>query len=674
MRRAQDAFNIYFEPLEEDCLIESMLKNNKVELLYDALGHDVPSPVANKKKKKKTATPKVKQTATNDGEPKTIYTLFEYMKEEFMQRLRLDYEEVYATFSERARPLLGEIEEDKERIIEMIDTFVTRMVLSLIMQDKVAVKTRADMIDRLEALYDHRQGKAVTAVKNDFLNYDYVNECISRRCREASDEATDELNIRFSKPKQRGRHPKLKIECVINEIETIASEYIVKRLALSQAILIAQNNQRVLGMAVDSDSSPDRVESPKLTGIDYYPIFQKILETYNRCVPKQTNHGFYIQRLMHFIRVLDSRQWPLHGLMKMVNNMNYFVHAESVKMRFDRTKKRFYCCYSGLEIQNNETVTCLRLVENDAERLKEWRENPISIGKPFEAPEFTRSIAVYYMKKELCCPSTLFYTPFTESYKAHFPDYFANPVVTTAATAAAATTTATHKRVRKPKRKIFKAPLPEEPPCKKPRIVLTEIRCEDECLFDSLAPYAAVEPGTLHYCMSSLLQCVEVTGTWYKMGEQKLKERYTVERSVIHALLNGVTRKSFPAIIRQVIMRTLVIDGEGDDVTECYDALLDFCETLVVGDLKMKISSFGTHQTNEFMRALLHETRRHTKERAIPLITPLYHSLQELVHKEWFKKCPLLFMILFGYMSEHDTLGLLAKPYPQYMNCGWRHC
>lgn len=651
MRRVQDAFNIYFEPLEEDCLIDSMLKNNKVELLYDALGQDVP--VTKKKKKTTTAT----TNGAGGGEPKTIYTLFEYMKEDFLQKLRLDYDEMYTMFSERARPLLDEIEEDKERIIEIIDTFVTRMVLGLITQDKVAVKTRADMIDRIEAFYDHRQGKPVIAVKNDFLNYDYVNECISRRCKEASDEATDELNIRFSEPKKRGRHPKLKTECVINEIETISSEYIVKRLALSQAAVIAQNNQRLV-------DSPSR-ESPKLTSVDYYPIFQKILETYNRCVPKQNNHGFYIQRLMHFIRVLDSRQWPLHGLMKMVNNMNYFVHAESVKMRFDRTKKRFYCCYSGLEIQNNETVTCLRLVENDAQRLKEWRDNPISVGKPFEAPEFTRSIAIYYLKKELCCPSTLFYTPHTESYKAHFPDYFANP--TAVATSVTPTTTT---RKRKTKRKVHKEPLPEESPCKKPRIMLTEIHCDDECLFDSLASYA--EPGTLHYCMSSLIQCVEVTGTWYRAGEQKLKERYTIEKGVIHALLSGVTRKSFPSIVNQVIIRTLVTD---DDVSQCYDALLEFCETLVVADLKKKVSSFGSHQTNEFMRALLHETRRHSKQRLIPLAIPppLYATLKELVYSEWFKKCPLLFMIVFGYMSEHDTLSLLCKPYPQYMNCEWRH-
>jgi len=521
MRRPQDAFNITFEPVTEDIeeavVIETMIKNNKVHLLYDAMGKEVPNQVKKER---------VKTTRGGGGEDssKTIQSLFEYTKGgEFLDKMRLDYEEIYQTFSERARPLLGELREDKALIMEIIDSFITRMVLNMVTQDKLAVKARTDMVDRIEALYDHRDGKAVTRVKNDFANYDYVNECISRRCKESRDEATDELYARFSEPKKRGRHPKTKTEEVVNEIEVIAGEYIAKRLTLGPSLAVTNSGgssessgpsspTNTSGSGSSDESHVNLIQ--KAGSIDYYPVFQQILETYNRCTPKLNNHGFYLQRLMHFIRVLDSRQWPLHGLMSVANNMNYCVHAETVKMHFDRAKKRFYCCYSGLEIQNNETITYLRVVENDAARLKEWRENPILMGKPFESPEFTRSIAAFYLKKELCCPSTLFYTPFTETYKANFPDYF-NVAATatksskaTAAAAMAVTTTTKKKRVVKPKRKALEA-LPlvidddEEPVTKKARtdaqpsssrIVLTDIRCDDDSLFESLSVYTQKEP------------------------------------------------------------------------------------------------------------------------------------------------------------------------------------
>lgn len=694
MRRPQDAFNITFEPIaqdiEETALIESMIKNNKVHLLYDAMGKEVPGqrPPPPKKERSKAA----RGGGGGDDASKTIHSLFEYTRSEFLDKMRLDYEEIYATFSERARPLLAELREDKPLIMEIIDSFITRMVLNLITQDKVAVKARTDMVDRIEGLYDHRSGKAVTRVKNDFVNYDYVNECISRRCKESRDEATDELYARFSEPKKRGRHPKTKTEEVINEIEIIAGEYIARRLTLIQ---------QPLGTAAvtnSGDSSPVNNSGSgdegavvitniiqKAGSIDYYPVFQQVLETYNRCTPKLNNHGFYLQRLMHFIRVLDSRQWPLHGLMSIANNMNYCVHAETVKMHFDRSKKRFYCCYSGLEIQNNETVTYLRVVENDATRLKEWRENPILMGKPFESPEFTRSIAAFYLKKELCCPSTLFYTPFTETYKANYPDYFnPKPVPTSTAkstkAAVAAATTTKKKRVIKPKRKALE-PLPlvveeeePEPVTKKARletpppsrIVLTDIRCDDDMLFESLSVY--VEPVTvvtLRHCMSALLHGVEVDKVWYGCANQAesllIVARYAQERRTIRGLLSEITtKKSFPATIREIIARTIVDNTASVD--HCYALFLDFVEAVIVPE--KRLSSFALHQTSVVMRTLLHETRHRIRERTGPSLVDAattVTTVHDMVHSAWFQACPLLFMILFGYMVECDKDGLLKK-------------
>ncbi len=718
MNRGHDAFNISFEPIEtttttteeadeeqeETMLIDTMIKNNKVALIYDAM--DEPVQV-----KKETAPllydamgevvqpKKPKARVVREDSSKTIHTLFEYMQVDFLDKMRLDYEEIYQTFSSRAKPLLRELEEDRELIMEMIDTFITRMVFNLITQDKVAVKVRSEMVDRIEALYDHRNGEPVLGVRNDFANTDYVNRCISERCKEAREPATDPIDARFSAHKRRGRHPKAKVEEAINEIQAIAGEYIAKRLGLLQAATVAHNNAlAIAGGGSDSsprsesDSSPRSNASPgtvKAGSIDYYPIFQQTLETYNRCIPKQNNHGFYIKTLLHLIRTLDSKEWPLHGLMKMINNMNYCIHAESVKLRFDRSKKRFYSCYSGKELLNNQTVTCIRLVENDAERLKEWRENPILMGKPFEATEFTRSIGAFYLEKEVCCPSTLFYTPFSESYMAQFPNYFdksrkqePQPVVLTRVTSP---------KKKKRKRKVALQPLPPveeyveyEPVAKKAkttcgRIVLTSIKCEeeDDDLFGSLAKYATPTtqaPANLRYCMASLMRAVEVTDSWYSSPAEVtlLKKRYLEEKRAVHLLLDKVTKKNFYSQVKAVILRTLVTGDEEAD--NCYTALLDFVEALILPE--KKLAKFGATQKNLLVRGLLHEARNRARERTQrkeenPLMRVC--TLQGMAESEWFRACPLLFMLIYSYMVTRDGDGLLQETYTEYMGCEWRN-
>lgn len=627
------------ETNSDEEMIQSMLSNNKIEMLYDAVGQIViPPPQQAQKKKKKLGGSATSRRAVVE-DTKTVHNIFdEYLGEEYLAKLRLDYQEIYEIFAERAKPFLDDLEEDKPIILEIIDAFVQRMVLSLIVQDKVAFKVRTDMVDRIESLYDHRNGKPVNGVKNNFANYDEVNDMINRRCREALDQSTDEIYARFSEPKKRGRHPKQRPEEVINEVESIAGEYIAKRLSLTQAA----------AALAASNTGPSAIVSSNGTGIDYYPIFTQTLAVYEKCIPKQNNHGFYVQRLMQMIRYLDSGIWPLHGLMSMLNNLNYCVHADTVKMSFDRSKRRFYCCYSGLEIYDAEIVTCIRVVENDAVRLKEWRENPMLISKPFEAKEFTRSVGAFYMKKELCCANTLIFMPFSEGYKAHFPEYF-NPTPIKPVCLV---------KKKQPKRKADDAPLSTKK-TKKPRV---KVEPETECLFESLSIHATKRPQetTWRAYMACLCQNErDSESIWYRYKEKLYCRNLKEVQDTVWPILQAITKKSYLRDMYTIIASSLLTD-EIQHIEACYGVVLDFTEALLMPE--KTISSYAMTQTTPTIKALLYATRQHAKERGTqsnPLL--MLKTTEEISSCFWFHNCPLLFMALFEYLAYYEEPAAFLK-------------
>lgn len=687
------------ETREETEMIESMLTNNKAHLLYDALG-DQEEPIQ-------------MMDVEEQERIKTVYTLFEYLKKEYLDGMRLEYSEVYDTFRDRVAPLLPELEQDRAVVEELIDTFLSRMVLNLITQDKVAFKVQDDMIHALEELYDHRERpiivdrstngakenkkkkkekEPVYQVKNDFPHYDRRNKEISERCIAHANPLTDEIEIHFSKAKKRGRHQKIRNEMIINSVEAMAGELIEKRQSLSHAHTQSSKacaNSPSSSSLSNSPSSPPPIsgtqgqQGQKANGIDHYPIFKETLDIFNRCIPKTNNHGFYIQRLILFIRTLDSKVWPLHGLMSLANNMNYCVKAETVKLKFDRTVKRFYSCFSGIELQDGQEVTCLKVVENDAVRLKEWRDNPPINRKPFETPEFTRSIGVFYLEKNLCCPSTLFFTTFSDSYKAKFPEVFDGTNASLVSL----------KTEPKPQKKRKASLLQSEPSTnnkKAKTVVLSDVKCEDSSLFDSLIPFATkTRPSMLRVMMMHIDSVLEThlskdtqRTVWYayRHPEEKYKRNYADEKEQMIGLLEKMTKKSFHVDIKQLAFYAIVSspalsmieEGEAQiKLTDvCIEAILDFVEALVVPE--RKFSDFAATQKTRMMRAISHHTQERIKRRGLGIVNPFLISNSvkrdvgdattklETIH--WFRCCPLLFIILFAHLAKEDASGLLRQP------------
>jgi len=154
-----------------------------------------------------------------------------------------------------------------------------------------------------------------------------------------------------------------------------------------------------------------------------------------------------------------------------------------------------------------------------------------------------------------------------------------------------------------------------------------------------------------------------VGNTWYGCADKEdsllIVARYNKERHAIRLLLEEATKKSLPSVLNQIIERTMVDDAL--TVYHCYTLLLDFTEAVIVPE--KRLSSFALHQTNVVMRALLHEARHRARERTSPsfVTAAAITTVDEMVHSPWFKACPLLFMILFGYMVECDQHGLLKN-------------
>jgi len=668
------------ESREDAEMIQSMLKNNQVQLLYD---------VINRKGEE------IEQV-------KTVYTLFEYLNKEFLDGMRLDYNDVYETFKQRAKALLDEVEEDRPILEEIIDTFLSRMVLNLITQDKVAFKVQDDMIRCLEELYDHREKplvierssggaskenkkkkkekEPVLGVKNDFAHYDRRNKEIADRCLAQRNPATDDIDIHFSKAKKRGRHQKIRNELVINTVEAMAGELIEKRQNLTQATRASNaNDSSPVNSGTSSPSSPSAssmlLMGQKANMTDYYPIFKETLNVFNRCIPKAKNHGFYLEKLIQCIRTLDSHVWPLHGLMSVANNLNYCVRAETVKMSFDRNVKRFYCCYSGKEIQDGEIVTCIRVVENDAVRLKEWRDNPPSNRKPFEMPEFTRSVGAYYLKKQLCCPSTLFFTEFSDRYKAQFPGCF-DTTTTVPVTTKRKRTTSTTTTVANKKLKTEPVAMP-----------VTD-------LFDSLRPFSTKsQPSMLRIMMRHIHTTLEAhlaldgaPAVWYcYKAKEQYRRNYVEERQQLAGLLNSVTKKSFKDSMKKLGFYTVIScsglssvedDAQRLELTDmCIDAMLDFIEAIVVPERKFAL--FAASQNSRMMRAFVFHVEQRIKKRKEP--NPFLFSdfkgddateyVKKMTSIHWLMCCPLLFIILFDHLAREDATGYLRQANSQSYCC-----
>jgi hypothetical protein len=657
--------------LEDENMISEMLDNNKMSLLYDAfdIKHDEieidDSPIILSPK----STPlRIKENG-NAATAKSLNSLLGYLKGSFCELLKNKYQEVYETFATRAKPLVNEVADNRLIIENIIETFVQRLILDLITLDKAAFKVE-DMIEKVRELYYKRAGTFVVAFKNDFERYDYVNAMIHLRCREACDQASDKVYARCSQPKKRGRHNKQRPEEQINEIELITAEYIVPKKPAPVLVEGDEEQQQ------QQRGAPGWSHKPNT--IDYYPIYNQTLQILNKTIPKTDNPGWYLERLIRYLRTLDSTVWPLHGLVSSLNNMNYCVFVKRVIVRFDKNKRRYYCAYSGLPIESGETVTWIKLVENDAERTALWRSQKILIGRPFEAPEFTRSIVSYYVKSQLCCPHSIFFTTFSERYRARFPDYFGEKKKSSPMT-----TTPTPTPTRKTKSQKEAEPEVKVVTKKPRRVRLDTKKIEPEpSLFSSLAPYASEHNQQVDVVLKPrplLLLLVELSSALTSMSSKDKDE----DRADLVALFDRMTEDNFDEELDLALYYFLISspkdalsqksskEEKTKAVNELRAYLFDFVLALF-NNASQLMQTLKIVNKNTMCRQLLLRVYKHSKESCdVRVSLTLFNNTNSQAERlekahllDHFMRHHLLFITLFDYLVNHEAAQHLRVKSP----------
>jgi len=99
------------------------------------------------------------------------------------------------------------------------------------------------------------------------------------------------------------------------------------------------------------------------------------------------------------LRKLGPRDLPSSELLRVANNAQYCVQARVIRLACDETRERFYCALTGEPLANDEEVNLVQFVERDAERGPD--DDSLEGLRPFERPEFTRSIKAFLFKRTI---------------------------------------------------------------------------------------------------------------------------------------------------------------------------------------------------------------------------------------------------------------------------------
>ncbi len=681
---------------DEDMILESMIHNNKIECLYEIFKSEEPEQIEVKpisprkeKKKKKTKTSEPQLVALFEN-PKTVETLLEYLKPESLDRIRLDFEEIYTSVFKRLKPFAAYVLENKGRIEEIIDTFISRMILLLLPQDKQGIKLEKIMRD-IDKMHHIRDKLHIQSGKNDFENYDEVNLMRSERGKASLFPETDPIAIKFSAKRKRGRRNKTSSEARLNELESLNGDYITPKKGTSKT---GSNEDTLTGdslrMEVD-DTEEEEDSGQKSDTIDYHPIFTQILVTLNKSLPKVNNHGWFIYNIMRGIRELDSKEWPLCELMKVANNMQYCIRAERITLPvYDENEKRHYCAFSGLPLHSGEVVTLVKMVEISAVRyLKEPEEEKILIDRTFESPEFKESIRCFYMKTEICCPTAINYTDFDEEYKTLFPSHFG-------LSSKKKTTTKPKKEVKveveeedeeekikeKKKRKLTdsKKEIPlefnvikEKTKKKKPKDfkksankTTIKIDCTDEPLIVTSERFRS-EREVWHLMLplhKKLSTSWERTTAFHNVSKETYKKNYANERSDLFKIFENVKDTNFRAYFDKLLLYCIKTSEpypkEVDEsvlVSMLFNVILDFVNALFEIPKVSKSKEENPVIRNLFLLCKERQNTEFSDNRAI---------FKPKKRPHIFNHYPFLFLILFDYLMEKKQFELVSQDWKDF--------
>lgn len=368
---------------------------------------------------------------TNPPAGSVVHTLFHYTEEPQIQRLALPIQSVLETVRQRYMPLLGRVEELRDRIQTMLRVFARSLLMGVLSRDEHGARI-AQIQQRLDELYVWYDDREVPQGRLNWAHADRVQSLMEQVTRESLDHANDKWYAKCADVRKRGRKPGSEKENPPHALNRLKAEYIESQKTVPPVCYNEQARQFELQQPYQGPVPP----SAQLL-VNYYPAFVKVLSCTNDMVPRASNHGWFTQTVRQAVRQLTPREWPMHGLVQSLLNLEAVLERRRVRV----TRGGLFCCYSGQPLVPGEEVWLLRLLVRSHERQRAWQANPPL--QPWLDPLLEKSVRCYMLKTKLCSVTSLFYTPLPDAYRAKFPHYFAstNPFVQPLATTATVTTT-----------------------------------------------------------------------------------------------------------------------------------------------------------------------------------------------------------------------------------------
>lgn len=313
-------------------------------------------------------------------------------------------------------------------VVDIVDTAAAKCELLLdtgdIMVDNMDCTNKLIKKNLLFELICQDKKSAKIVAINDRLNEVLLRpnqhpvsheKLIAETHRISQNPATDELLISSSKPKKRGR---------TSDVDRLKTPHVID--ALKKEYISSQKASDIFSDQLVHSSTTAAVE-PVLT--DKYKVFLAVLALVNDNIQCKENHGIYLQNMLNLVKsgVEGETHWPMRSLCRSILNMETCIGIKCIEdIRLDHGEQVYYCSYSGDTIVQGDDVYHIRILENSHERHKKWRITKSRPEREFEAPIFTDSIRVFFVKKSFVSLTGLFYRDFDASYKEKYDHYF-NP-------------------------------------------------------------------------------------------------------------------------------------------------------------------------------------------------------------------------------------------------------
>ena len=373
-----------------------------------------------------------------------VYKLFHYLEEGVTQRLQVPYEQVIALLRERCVKLVPDTERRQQQITATTRAYAHYTLLRMLTADANGARMKT-ILGQLQELYLWWAGEPVRAAKNNWAHVTQLHTLLARTHAESLDCANDQFYRKCADVKKRGRRPGHENANPPHPLNQLKAEYILSAKTAPPVVYDQRDQQFYLAHSATQPLAGSQL------AVDYYPVFVKLLGVVNACVPRHDNHGWFTERLRQAAEHLSAREWPMHGLVCSLMNLQAVLEHRRVRI-VSRGPRRFYCCYTGQALQDGEEVWLLRLLVHSPERHRQWvREGRQPVSKADE-PLLTASIRCYYIKTRVTGLCSLFFSEFDARYKQKFPEYFQ-------ATQSAAKKRATPHRLLPANRRLLFSPL-----------------------------------------------------------------------------------------------------------------------------------------------------------------------------------------------------------------------